>query len=184
MAQENQAAGAIRTDADAILERLMTKDVPAAVAYDDRMRTLIAVASLTAQDESDVLEEVAAAALKRGIDPLAMREAAMQAMAYSGLPTTIRAVRAIAAACAAADKAFPTESAATVTDENRFEKGLAVQTGIFGDAITTMHKNGAHPQGARASHLRRDRLDGRVRAAGEGACGRQHSRRQHPKDAH
>ncbi len=141
MAQENQAAGAIRTDADAILERLMTKDVPAAVAYDDRMRTLIAVASLTAQDESDVLEEVAAAALKRGIDPLAMREAAMQAMAYSGLPTTIRAVRAIAAACAAADKAFPTESAATVTDENRFEKGLAVQTGIFGDAITTMHKN-------------------------------------------
>lgn len=89
MAQENQAAGAIRTDADAILERLMTKDVPAAVAYDDRMRTLIAVASLTAQDESDVLEEVAAAALKRGIDPLAMREAAMQAMAYSGLPTTI-----------------------------------------------------------------------------------------------
>ena len=84
MAQENQAAGAIRTDADAILERLMTKDVPAAVAYDDRMRTLIAVASLTAQDESDVLEEVAAAALKRGIDPLAMREAAMQAMAYSG----------------------------------------------------------------------------------------------------
>ena len=81
MAQENQAAGAIRTDADAILERLMTKDVPAAVAYDDRMRTLIAVASLTAQDESDVLEEVAAAALKRGIDPLAMREAAMQAMA-------------------------------------------------------------------------------------------------------
>ena len=81
MAQENQAAGAIRTDADAILERLMTKDVPAAVAYDDRMRTLIAVASLTAQDESDVLEEVAAAALKRGIEPLAMREAAKQAMA-------------------------------------------------------------------------------------------------------
>lgn len=136
MAQETAA----RTDADAILERLMTHDVPAAVQYDDRMRTLITVASLTAQDEAELLERIATDALKRGIDPLAMREAAMQAMAYSGLPTTIRALGALEKACAAAGKPFPTAASATVTDADRFEKGLAVQTGIFGDAITTMHK--------------------------------------------
>ena len=141
MAQETTLNETAKTDADAILERLMTKDVPAAVKFDERMRTLIAVASLTAQDEDEVLSRVALDALKKGASPLELREAAVQAMAYSGLPTTIRAINVIARACAAAGKTFPTETSATVTDADRFEKGLAVQKSIFGAGIDAMHKN-------------------------------------------
>ena len=96
MSQETTLNETVKTDADAILERLMTKDVPAAVKFDERMRTLIAVASLTAQDEDEVLARVALDALKKGASPLELREAAVQAMAYSGLPTTIRSINVIA----------------------------------------------------------------------------------------
>ena len=65
----------------------------------------------------------------------------MQTMAYSGLARARTALAQLEAACRAAGKALPVESAATVTDANRFERGLAVQKGIFGPAIDAMHKS-------------------------------------------
>ncbi len=141
MAEQTQGKKAPATDADAILSRLITKDVPQAVGFDARMRTLISIASLTALGDDRVLAQIVAQGIKDGVEPLAMREAMMQAMAYSGLPSTIRAIDVLAAELERAGKPFPTQSAATVTDADRFEKGLKEQKGIFGSGIDTMHKN-------------------------------------------
>ena len=43
--------------------------------------------------------------------------------------------------------ALPLPEGGTVSEEDRFEKGLAVQTGIFGDAISKMHASA--PEGQR-----------------------------------
>ena len=90
MAADKKAA-APATDAEVILKRLLEKDVPQAVGFDARMRTLISIASLTALGDARVLAQVVDSGLAAGVKPLEMREAMVQAMAYSGLPSTIRA---------------------------------------------------------------------------------------------
>ena len=139
MAAQNTHAPA--NEADDILNRLMNKAIPAAVDLDARMRTLISIASLTAMGEVRVLRKVVADGIQSGVTPVEMREAMMQAMAYSGLPTVLAALDVLAEQLAAAAKEFPTQKSATVTDADRFEKGLAAQKRIFGPAIDAMHKN-------------------------------------------
>ena len=140
MAADKKAA-APATDAEVILKRLLEKDVPQAVSFDARMRTLISIASLTALGDARVLAQVVDSGLAAGVKPLEMREAMVQAMAYSGLPSTIRAQDVLADVLKRQGKTFPAESSTTVTDESRFADGLKVQKGIFGAAIDAMHKN-------------------------------------------
>ena len=140
MAADKKAA-APATDAEVILKRLLEKDVPQAVGFDARMRTLISIASLTALGDERVLAQVVDSGLAAGVKPLEMREAMVQAMAYSGLPSTIRAQDVLADVLKRQSKTFPAESSTTVTDESRFADGLKVQKGIFGAAIDAMRKN-------------------------------------------
>lgn len=129
------------TEAEEILARLVNNDIPKAVSFDARMRTLISIASLTALGDARVLADVIDAGLAEGVEPLAMREAMVQAMAYSGLPSTIRAQEVLADILKRRGRNFPSEAAATVTDATRFADGLKVQKAIFGAAIDAMHKN-------------------------------------------
>ena len=131
----------VERDALDILNRLADRDIPGKVGFDARMRALIETASLTALGDERTIAERFAKALDSGVEPLALREAVMQTMAYSGLARARTALAQLEAACRAAGKALPFESAATVTDANRFERGLAVQKGIFGPAIDAMHKS-------------------------------------------
>lgn len=88
---------------------------------------------------------VAAKALAAGISPIAVKEAVYHCAAYVGIGRVKAVLPAVNEAMAAEGVKLPLESQKTVTDENRFEKGLAVQTQIFGDAIAQMHKN-AQPE--------------------------------------
>lgn len=136
----NQTTTAPNTEAEAILSRLTDRDIPKMVAFDARMRTLISIASLTALGDARVLEGVIASGLKAGVKPLEMREAMVQAMAYSGLPSTIRAQDVLADVLKREGLEFPAEKSATVTDTTRFDDGLKLQVGIFGQAIINGHK--------------------------------------------
>lgn len=129
------------TELDEVLNRLTDRDIPAAVGFDARMRTLISIASLTAAGDTQVLRKIVADGIQNGINPLEMREAIVQTMAYSGLPTALAAQDVLAQELAKAGKEFPTQKSATVSDADRFEKGLAAQKRIFGPAIDAMHKN-------------------------------------------
>ena len=101
MAAQNTHAPA--NEADDILNRLMNKAIPAAVDLDARMRTLISIASLTAMGEVRVLRKVVADGIQSGVTPVEMREAMMQSMAYSGLPTVLAALDVLAEQLAAAE---------------------------------------------------------------------------------
>ena len=123
------------TEAEQILARLISTDVPKAVAFDARMRTLISIASLTALGDARVLAQVVDSGLAAGVNPLEMREAMVQAMAYSGLPSTIRAQDVLADVLKRQGKTFPAESSTTVTDESRFADGLKVQKDNLGFGV-------------------------------------------------
>ena len=60
-------------------------------------------------------------------EPLSLKRVVKEALAAGVKPLEIRKL--------------PLESATTVTDADRFEKGLTQQKTIFGPAIDTMHKN-------------------------------------------
>lgn len=79
--------------------------------------------------------------------PEEIREALYQCAPYIGFPRTEAALRHADAALEAAGIALPLPEGGTVSEEDRFEKGLAVQTGIFGDAISKMHASA--PEGQR-----------------------------------
>ncbi|MCD7905833.1 MAG: carboxymuconolactone decarboxylase family protein [Clostridiales bacterium] len=95
-------------------------------------------AILTANQSYDKITEQVKSAVDAGVEPVEIKEAIYHAAPYCGF------TRAIAAA-EAADKAFteleieiPVESQATVTDETRYDDGLAVQRELFGPQIGTI----------------------------------------------
>lgn len=81
-------------------------------------------------------ERTAAAALAPGD----IEEAVFHASPYAGMARTRTVLAGVHAAMTAAGIALPLESRTVVSDENRLQKGIAVQTEIFGEQITHMHQ--------------------------------------------
>ena len=132
------------TDPDlvAIREHFLKLDVPAHTsALTERERFLVQVTTLTTLSEPLSLKRVVKEALAAGVKPLEIREAVYQPFAYIGFAKVETAVLAMNEAFVEAGVKLPLESATTVTDADRFEKGLTQQKTIFGPAIDTMHKN-------------------------------------------
>ena len=114
---------------------------------DARQRRLITLVVLAAIQTPEGIGEETRAALHQGVRPEEIREALYQCAPYIGFPRTEAALRHADAALEAAGMALPLPEGGTVSEEDRFEKGLAVQTGIFGDAISKMHASA--PEGQR-----------------------------------
>ena len=131
----------------AIRERLEYGEIAGQGSLDARQRRLITLVVLAAIQTPEGIGEETRAALHQGVRPEEIREALYQCAPYSGFPRTEAALRHADAALEAAGIALPLPEGGTVTEEDRFEKGLAVQTGIFGDAISKMHASA--PEGQR-----------------------------------
>ncbi|WP_419598132.1 carboxymuconolactone decarboxylase family protein, partial [Sutterella wadsworthensis] len=69
-----------------------------------------------------------------------IEEAVFHASPYAGMARTRAVLAGVHAAMTAAGIALPLESRTVVSDENRLQKGIAVQTEIFGEQITRMHQ--------------------------------------------
>ena len=128
----------------AIRERLEYGEI---AGQDARRRRLITLVVLAAIQTPEGIGEETRAALHQGVRPEEIREALYQCAPYIGFPRTEAALRHADAALEAAGIALPLPEGGTVSEEDRFEKGLAVQTGIFGDAISKMHASA--PEGQR-----------------------------------
>lgn len=131
----------------AIRERLEYGEIAGQGSLDARQRRLITLVVLAAIQTPEGIGEETRAALHQGVRPEEIREALYQCAPYIGFPRTEAALRHADAALEAAGIALPLPEGGTVTEEDRFEKGLAVQTGIFGDAISKMHASA--PEGQR-----------------------------------
>ena len=105
-------------------------------------KSLIRLASLTATQAWDEMEDAVDAALRVGATGLEIREALYQCAPYVGAPRVKKALSLANARFKAASISLPMENAGTVTEATRFRDGLAMQKRIFGaENIEKMQKN-------------------------------------------
>lgn len=129
------------TDADLIdiKERLLYGEIVEHGTLNDHQRMLITLVVLTTSQTLDEMKTQTEAALRVGLSPVEIKEALYQCAPYIGFPKAESAIHLVNETFAECRIYLPVRSQATVTDENRFRDGLAVQKAIFGDSIDKMH---------------------------------------------
>lgn len=122
-----------------IAGRFLCGDVIEHGVLSDKQKAIVILTTLTASGTHEVMEKYVLAALRAGVSANEIRETLIQCAPYVGLE---RVNLSLKEAYAAFEKAGVSETVteqATVDDDTRFEKGLAVQQEIFGaDNINNM----------------------------------------------
>lgn len=129
------AANATDPDFQDILSHFIFGEVFYQGNLDDKQRELITLVVLTTSETLPQLKAHVGAALKVGLTPVEIKEAIYQCAPYIGFPKTLNAIQEVNEVFNSMNIALPIESQKQVDEENRFEKGLAVQVEIFGDVI-------------------------------------------------
>lgn len=108
----------------------------------DPQKALIRLTALTATQTWKPLARYTLSALDVGAAPEQIKETLYQCAPYIGLEKVQCALEEVNRAFQEAGITVPTAKQGAVTEETRFEKGLAVQQEIFGaDTINTMRAN-------------------------------------------
>ena len=118
-----------------ILQRFIFGEVSYTGSLDDRMRELVTLTVLAVVQALPQLKAHTAACLNIGASPLEVRETVYQCAPFIGFPKTLNAIAVMNEAFEERGISLPLEDAATVTEEDRFKKGLAAQTELYGDEI-------------------------------------------------
>ena len=124
-----------------ILSRFIFGEVFYQGNLNDKMRELITLVVLASNQTLPQLKAHVSAALNVGVRPVEIKEAVYQCAPYIGFPKTLNAINEVNEVFKAKNIVLPIESQKTVDEENRLEKGLAVQVKIFGDVINNMREN-------------------------------------------
>lgn len=124
-----------------IARNFLCGDVLAHGSLSSPQRALLILAALTACQTWEALPRYTQAALNVGASPEEIKETLYQCAPYVGLENVRCALGAVNAVFQEAGITGPLPSQSTVTEETRFEKGLAVQQKIFGaDNINAMRE--------------------------------------------
>ena len=118
-----------------ILQRFIFGEVCYIGSLDNRMRELITITVLAVNQTLPQLKAHTGACLHIGITPVEIRETIYQCAPFIGFPKTLNAIATIDEVFAANGISLPLEDCATVTEDNRYEKGLALQAPVYGDEI-------------------------------------------------
>lgn len=135
------AAHATDPDFQDILSHFIFGEVFYQGNLDDKMRELITLVVLATNQTLPQLNAHVHAALNVGLTSVEIKEAVYQCAPYIGFPKTLNAINEVNEVFKAKNIALPIESQKTVDEENRFDKGLAVQVRIFGDVIKKMQES-------------------------------------------
>ena len=119
----------------AILRHVIFGEVFHIGGLDDRTRELITVVVLVTNQTLPQLRSHTAAALNVGVSPVEIREAVYQCAPFLGFPKTLNGVAVINEVFAERSIALPLPAQATVAEDERFERGRAIQHPLYGDAI-------------------------------------------------
>lgn len=115
-----------------ISERFLCADVLAHGILTDMEKALITLTALTASQTFKNIAFYTLSALDIGVSPEEIKETLYQCTPYIGTEKVRCALDEVNKAFRAAGIPCPLPGQGTVTEENRFEKGLAVQQKIFG----------------------------------------------------
>ena len=118
-----------------ILRRFIFGDVFDTGVLDDQLRELVTVTVLTCLNTLPQLRSHTAAALNVGVQPLEIREAVYQLAPFIGFPRTLNAVATINEVFRDRVIDLPLPAQGTVSDDDRYERGLAVQAPLCGTEI-------------------------------------------------
>lgn len=123
-----------------ILQRFIFGEVCYVGFLDNRMRELITITVLAVNQTLPQLKAHVGACLNVGLTPLEIRETIYQCAPFIGFPKTLNAISAMNEVFAAKGIALPLESAETISEETRYEKGLAIQSAIYGEEIAERYQ--------------------------------------------
>lgn len=115
-----------------IAERFLCGDVLTHGVLTDVQKALISLTALTASQTFGNIEKYTLSALDMGATPEEIKETLYQCAPYIGIEKVQCALDGVNKAFQTAGITYPLHEQATVTEETRFEKGLAVQQNIFG----------------------------------------------------
>ena len=118
-----------------ILRGLIFGDVFDTGVLDDQTRELITVTVLACLQTLPQLTSHTGAALNVGVEPVAIREAVYQLAPFIGFPRTLNAVATINEVFVTRGIPLPLPEQGTVTDSERYTRGLAVQAPLYGNEI-------------------------------------------------
>ncbi len=131
----------------AVRDRLVYGQIGQRGVLTKAQRHAVTLVCLAAVGVERNVARAAMGALNDGVDPLVLRESLYQVAPYIGMARAEAALTALNTVLGERKVALPLPPQGTVSEETRFKDGLAVQTGIFGDHISDMHKNA--PEGQR-----------------------------------
>ena len=131
------AAGDEGTDGEfmQILQRYIFGDLCYTGSLDNRMRELVTITVLATIQALPQLKAHLAACLNVGCTPVEIREVLYQCAPFIGFPRTLNAISAMNEVFRQNGIALPLPKQGTVTDQDRYEKGLAIQAPVYGTEI-------------------------------------------------
>ena len=131
------AAGDAGTDPEfmQILQRYIFGDLCYTGSLDNRMRELVTITVLTTIQTLPQLKAHLGACLNVGCTPAELREAIYQCAPFIGFPRTLNAIGVLNEVLAAQGVALPLPKQGAVSEEERYEAGLAIQAPVYGDEI-------------------------------------------------
>lgn len=113
---------------------------------DERTRQMVILACTIASQTPKRYEVFVKAALNVGVQPIEIKEILYQSIPYVGVLKVLDLLEPTNKIFEERGIKLPLEKQGTTTLEDRFEKGLAVQKSIFGDAIDQGYKNSPEDQ--------------------------------------
>lgn len=119
----------------AILQKYIFGEIFTIGELDMKTREMITVTSLAVQQTLPQLKAHINAALNVGVTPIELREAIYQCAPFIGFPKTLNALSILNEVFKERGIETPLKIAATVKEEERYEKGLAIQNPLYGDEI-------------------------------------------------
>ena len=131
------AAGEEGTDPEfmQILQNYIFGDVCWVGSLDNRMRELVTITVLAVIQALPQLKSHVAACLNVGCTPVEIREVIYQCAPFLGFPRTLNAIAAMNETFTQQGISLPLPKQGTVSDKDRYEKGLAIQAPLYGDEI-------------------------------------------------
>ncbi len=118
-----------------ILQRFIFGEVFYIGNLSDTTRELITITALATNQTLPQLRAHTTAALNIGVKPIEIREIIYQLAPFIGYPKVLNALDTINSVFKDRGIKLPLENEATIADSERFEKGKAIQTPIYGEGM-------------------------------------------------
>jgi 4-carboxymuconolactone decarboxylase len=118
-----------------ILQRFIFGEVFYIGNLRDTTRELITITALATNQTLPQLKAHTAAALNIGVKPIQIREVIYQLAPFIGYPKVLNALDTINSVFKSRGIQLPLQNEATVADSERFDKGKAIQTPLYGEGM-------------------------------------------------